>query len=81
MTKVVLLYRTNLPPSVVTRPGHLRVNGSAKPLELLELLLLPEHHLASGGTLKLEHHLGFLAPELVLEICLAILSKPVLIFL
>jgi hypothetical protein len=35
--------------------------------EELELLLLTEHHLASGGTVELEHELGLLTPDLLLD--------------
>src|SRR5918995_1675682 len=68
MTKVVFLYRTNLPRTVITRPWHLRVNGSPKLLEELQFLLLTEHHLASGGTLKLKDEFGFLTSELLLDL-------------
>jgi hypothetical protein len=68
MTKVVLLYRTDLPYGVETRPWHIRTNRLAKPLLELELLLLTEHRLASGQTLKLEHEVGFLTSELVLDL-------------
>src|SRR5687767_1210303 len=53
MTKVMFLYRTNLPCSVKTRPWHIWVNGSPKLPQDLQFLLLAEHHLSSGGTLKL----------------------------
>src|SRR5215211_285850 len=69
MTVVMLLYRTNLPYSVETRPWHVRVNRLAKLPEELQLLLISEHHLASGGTLELEHEFGFLTPELLLDLC------------
>ena len=68
MTKVVLLHRTNLPYSVKTCPGCIRTYRFTKPLEDLQLLLLTEHHLPSGGTLELEHKVGFLAPKLVLDL-------------
>src|SRR5919107_889613 len=68
MTKVVFLYRTNLPRTVITRPWHVRVNGSPKLPEELQFLLLAEHHLASGGTLELEDEFGFLTPELLLDL-------------
>jgi hypothetical protein len=45
VTKVVLLYRTDLPPSVITRPWHVRVNRSPKLPEEVQLLLIAEHHL------------------------------------
>src|ERR687897_1701969 len=68
MMVVVLLYRADLPRTVITRPWHVRVNGSPKVPEELQLLVLTEHHLASGGTLKLEHEFGLLAPELLLDL-------------
>src|SRR5918992_5792325 len=68
MTKVVLLHRTDLPPSVITRPWHVRVNRLPKLPEEVQLLLIAEHHLASGGTLELEDEFGFLTPELVLDL-------------
>ncbi len=68
MMVVVLLYRANLPYSVKTRPWHVRANGLAKPLEQLQLLLITEHHLASGGTLELKDEFGFLAPKLLLDL-------------
>src|SRR5215210_1050170 len=68
MTVVVLLYRTDLPPSVITRPWHVRVNGLPKLPEKLQLLLIAEHHLASGGTLELEDEFGFLTLKLVLDL-------------
>ncbi len=69
MTVVVLLYRTNLPPSVKTRPWCHRVNRLAKMPEELKLLLFTEHHFASGGTLELEDELGFVAFKLLLDLC------------
>src|SRR5918993_3545365 len=68
MTKVVFLYRANLPRTVITRPWHVRVNGSPKLPEELQLLLIAEHHLASGGTLELEDEFGFLTLKLVLDL-------------
>src|SRR5215212_1278719 len=68
MTKVVLLHRTNLPPSVITRPWHVRVNGLPKLPEELQLLLFAEHHLTSGGTLELQDEFGFLTPKLLLDL-------------
>src|ERR671910_225859 len=68
MTKVVFLYRTNLPRTVITRPWHVRVNGSPKLPEELQFLLLAEHHLASGGTLELKDEFGFLTLKLVLDL-------------
>ena len=65
---VVLLYRANLPRTVITRPWHVRVNGSPKLPEELQFLLLAEHHLASGGTLKLKDEFGFLTLKLVLDL-------------
>jgi hypothetical protein len=58
MNVVMLLYRTNLPYGVKTHPWHIRTNRMAKPLEELQLLLLPEHQLASGNTLKLKDEFG-----------------------
>src|SRR5918998_2157666 len=68
ITVIVLLYRTNLPESIEARPWHLRANRLAKPLEQLELLLLAEHHLPSGGTVELENEVGLLTPELLLDL-------------
>src|SRR5918999_4949477 len=68
MMVVVLLYRADLPCTVITRPWHLRVNGSPKLPEELQFLLLAEHHLAPGGTLKLKDEFGFLTPELLLDL-------------
>src|SRR5215204_1206557 len=68
MTKVVLFYRTDLSHSVKTRPWCIRIQGLPKPLEDLQLLLLTEHHLASGATLELENQFGFLTPELILDL-------------
>src|SRR5918993_5308783 len=68
MTKVVFLYRTNLPCTVITRPWHLRVNGSPKLPEELQFLLLTEHLLASVGTLELEDEVGLFAFELLLDL-------------
>ncbi len=68
MNVVMLFNRTNLPYGVKTRPRCIRTNRLPKPpLELL-LLLLPEHHLASGGTLELEHKFGFLSLKLLLDL-------------
>jgi len=39
-----------------------------KPPEELKLLLISEHHLASGGTLELEDEFGLLTPELLLDL-------------
>jgi hypothetical protein len=58
MNVVMLLYRTNLPYGVKTYPWHVRANRMAKPLEQLQLLLLTEHQLASGNTLKLKYEFG-----------------------
>jgi hypothetical protein len=66
MTVVVLLHRTDLSYSVETRPRRIRIQGLPKPLEELLLLLLAEHHLASGQTLKLKDEFGFLTPELLI---------------
>src|SRR5918993_2476808 len=68
MTKVVFLYRANLPRTVITRPWHVRVNGSPKLPEELQFLLLAEHVLASGGTLKLKDEFGVLTPKLLLDL-------------
>src|ERR687894_33750 len=69
MRVVVFLYRANLRPfSVKTRPWHIRVNRLPKPLEDLQLLLLTEHHLPSGRTLKLEHKLRLGTSELLLDL-------------
>src|ERR687889_858720 len=68
MMVIVLLYRTYLPRTVITRPWHVRVNGSPKLPEELQLLLLAQHHLASGGTLELEDEFGFLTLKLVLDL-------------
>src|SRR5215210_1763294 len=68
MSKVVLLYRSDLSYSVKTYPRCFRVYGLAKPIEEPQLLLLTEHRLASGATLKLEDEIGFLTTELVLDL-------------
>src|SRR5215203_4714421 len=68
MTKVVLLYWTNLPCSVKTRPWRIRTNRLPKVLQDLQFLLLAEHQFASGGTLELEDEFGFLSPELLLDL-------------
>ena len=68
MNVVMLFNRTNLPYGVKTHPWHVRVNGLAKPLEQLKLLLLPEHQLASGHTLKLKDEFGLLTPKLLLDL-------------
>ena len=68
MNVVMLLYRTNLPYGVKTHPWHLRPNRLAKPLEQLQLLLLAEHQLASGHTLKLKDEFGLLTPKLLLDL-------------
>ena len=68
MMVVVLLYRADLPRTVITRPWHVRVNGSPKVPEELQLLLLTEHVLASGGTLKLKDEFGSVAFELLLDL-------------
>src|SRR5918992_958270 len=68
MMVVVLLYRTDLPYSVKTCPRRLRANSLAKPLEDLQLLLISEHRLASGQTLKLQDEFGFLTPKLLLDL-------------
>jgi hypothetical protein len=74
MTKVVLLYRTNLPYGVKPSPWHVWANGLSKPLENLQLLLLTEQKFASGQTLKLKDALGFSSPSCSL-ICLDIRSN------
>ena len=66
MTKIVLLYRANLPYGVETRPWHIRTNGLPKLLEKLQLLLLTKHRLASCQTLKLKDEFGLLTPKLML---------------
>ncbi len=68
MMAIVLLYRTNLPYGVKTRPWHLRIQGLPKPLEELQLLLLTEHRLPSGGSLELKDEFGSLTPELLLDL-------------
>jgi hypothetical protein len=68
MNVVMLLYRTDLPYGVKTHPWHVRPNRLAKPLEQLQLLLLPEHHVASGHTLKLKNEFGLLTPKLLLDL-------------
>jgi hypothetical protein len=68
MTKIVLRHRTNLPYSVKTCPGCIRTYRFTKPLEDLQLLLLTEHHLPSGGTLELEHQIRLVTPELLLNL-------------
>jgi hypothetical protein len=68
MMVVVLLYRADLPCTVITCPWHLRVNGSPKLPEELQFLLLTEHLLASGGTLELEDEVGLFAFELLLDL-------------
>src|ERR671914_392275 len=52
---IVLFYRSDLSYGVKTHPWHVRANGLAKPLEESQLLLLTEHQIASGHTLKLEN--------------------------
>src|SRR5215216_6997648 len=73
MTVVVFLYRTNLPVSVETRPWCLWANGLPKPPEKLQLLLLTEHRLASGQTLKLKDEFGLGTFKLVFDL----LSHPI----
>src|SRR5215210_7575250 len=68
MTKVMLLYRTNLPYSVKTRPWHVRPNRLPKLPEELEFLLLPEQKFASGQTLELKDEFGFLTSELLFDL-------------
>ena len=68
MTKVVLLYWTDLSYSVKTYPRCFRIQGLPKPLEVLQLLLIPEHQFASGHTLKLKDEFGLLTTELVLDL-------------
>src|SRR5215207_6660661 len=68
MTKVVFLYRTNLPCSVKTRPWRIRTNRLPKLRQDLQFLLLAEHHLASGSTLELEDEFGSLTPKLLLDL-------------
>ncbi len=64
----MLLYRTDLPPSVKTSPWHIRVKRLPKLPEELQLLLIAEHHLASGGTLELENEFGLVAFKLLLDL-------------
>src|SRR5918992_4772452 len=45
MMVVVLLYRADLPCTVITCPWHVRIDGSPKVPEELQLLLLTEHFL------------------------------------
>ncbi len=68
MTKVVLLYRTDLACGVETRPWCIWIQGSVKVLEDLRFLLLAEDHLDSGGTLELEDEFGSLGPELLFDL-------------
>src|SRR5918994_264724 len=68
MTVVMLLYRTDLPPSVKTRPWHIRVKRLPKLPEELQLLLIAEHHLSPGGTLELEDEVRLVALKLVLDL-------------
>src|SRR5918992_1868200 len=65
---IVLFYRSDLSYGVKTHPWHLRANGLSKPPEKLQLLLLPEHQLASGHTLKLKHEFGLLTTKLLLDL-------------
>jgi hypothetical protein len=68
VTKVVLLYRTNLPYGVKPNPWHLRPNGLSKPLEELHLLLLTEQRFTSGKTLKLKDEFRFVIPKLLRDL-------------
>jgi hypothetical protein len=68
VTKVVLLYRANLPYGVKPNPWHVRPNRLSKPLEELHLLLLTEQQFTSGKTLKLKDEFGFLIPELLRDL-------------
>src|SRR5215203_3458481 len=68
MTIVMLLYRANLSYGVKTRPRHIRANGLPKLPEELQLLLLAEHHLASGGTLELKDEFRFGSLKLLLDL-------------
>src|SRR5918993_2280395 len=68
MAKVVLLYRADLSYSVKTHPWCIWIQGLPKPLEDLQLLLLTKHRLASGGTLELEHEVGFPTVKLILDL-------------
>ena len=65
MTKVVLLYRTDLPYSVKPSPWHVRPNRFSKPLEELHLLLISEQRSTSGKTLKLKDEFRFVIPKLL----------------
>src|SRR5919112_1899332 len=66
---VVLLYWTDLPYGVKTCPRCFRANSLPKSLEELYLLLLTEHRLASGQTLKLKDDFRLGVPELLLDLC------------
>jgi hypothetical protein len=68
MAKIALLYRTNLPYGVKTRPWHIRANRLPKPLKQLQLLLLTEQKVASGQTLKLKDEFRFFTSELLLDL-------------
>ena len=68
VTKVVLLYRTNLPCGVKPSPWHIRPNGLSKPLEELHLLLLTEQRFTSGKTLKLKDEFRFVIPKLLRDL-------------
>src|SRR5215213_1085337 len=68
MMVVALLYRANLPRTVKTRPWHVGVNGPPKLPEDLQLLLLAEHILPSGGTLELQDEFRLVAIKLLLDL-------------
>src|SRR5918998_6338194 len=68
MTIVMLLYWANLSYRVKTHPRCIRIQGLSKPLEDLQLLLLAEHHLASGGTLELKNEFRLGTLKLLLDL-------------
>src|SRR5918998_4789380 len=68
MTIVMLLYWANLSYRVKTHPRCIRIQGLSKPLEDLQLLLLAEHHLASGGTLELKDEFRLGTLKLLLDL-------------
>jgi hypothetical protein len=65
MHTVMLLHRIDLRYGVETRLWHIRTNRLAKPPEVLQLLLLPEHQFASGDTLERKHEFGMATKSLV----------------
>src|SRR5215217_4912138 len=68
VTKVVLLYRTNLPYGVKPSPWHVRPNRLSKTLEELHLLLLTEQRFTSGKTLKLKDEFRFVILKLLRDL-------------